>query len=329
MLFINKKVSAVVLTTLLVACSEDEVNRPPVPDLDFKEEMRQFVIGISNYAKGINPDFLILPQNGQEILTTDGELTSPLAIEYIAAIDGTGREDLFYGYDDDDQPTSTEDTDYLIDYLDLAEAQGIEVLTTDYCTTVSKINDSYTRNESKGYISFAADRELNGIPSHPSPIHNENNDDINSLADAKNFLYLLNPDQFASHDAFVTAIDNTNHDVFIIDFFFDDDALTVADLDKLKTKPNGARRLVISYMSIGEAENYRYYWQSSWKTSEPEFLDLPNPDYENNYKVHYWNKTWQDIIYGNDASYVKKILDAGFDGVYLDIIDGFEYFEDI
>lgn len=34
-----------------------------------------------------------------------------------------------------------------------------------------------------------------------------------------------------------------------------------------------------------------------------------------------------EIIYGNNNSYVKKILDAGFDGVYLDIIDAFEYFE--
>lgn len=317
------------LLLILFSCNEDEVNRPPVPDLDFKQEMRNFVIGISSYAKGINPGFLILPQNGQEILTIDGELDSPLEADFIAAIDGTGREDLFYGYDNDDQATSAEDRDYLIDYLDIAEGQGIEVLTTDYCTTTSKIDDSYVQNENKSYISFAADRELNAIPTHPNPIHNENDNAINSLADARNFLYLLNPDQFDSHDSFVTAIDNTNYDVFIIDFFFDDDPLTLSDLNKLKTKPNGERRLVISYMSIGEAENYRYYWKSSWKTGDPAFLDLPNPDYENNYKVQYWNKSWQDIIYGNDASYVKKILDAGFDGVYLDIIDGFEYFEEL
>ena len=312
----------------VTACGDDEVIRPPFPDLDFKQEMRDFVIGISDYAKGIHPDFLILPQNGQEILTTDGELTSPLATDFIAAIDGTGREDLFYGYDNDDQATSTVDRNYLIDYLDLAESQGIEVLTTDYCTTTSKVDDSYVKNEAKKYVSFAADRELNSIPSYPNPIHNENTNDINTLGDAQNFLYLLNPDQFASREAFVTAIDNTNYDVFIIDLFFDEDGLTTADLSKLKTKPNGARRLVISYMSIGEAENYRYYWQSVWKTGSPDFLDLPNPDYRNNYKVQYWNTEWKAIIYGNDNSYLKKILDAGFDGVYLDIIDGFEYFED-
>ena len=36
---------------------------------------------------------------------------------------------------------------------------------------------------------------------------------------------------------------------------------------------------------------------------------------------------WQKIIMGNDGLYQKKILDAGFDGAYLDIIDVFEYFE--
>jgi cysteinyl-tRNA synthetase len=52
-----------------------------------------------------------------------------------------------------------------------------------------------------------------------------------------------------------------------------------------------------------------------------------NPEWEGNYKVKYWEKEWQDIIFGNEDSYLQKILDAGFDGVYLDIIDAFEYFE--
>jgi len=31
---------------------------------------------------------------------------------------------------------------------------------------------------------------------------------------------------------------------------------------------------------------------------------------------------------GNSEAYLKKTLDAGFDGVYLDIIDAFEYYEE-
>jgi len=36
------------------------------------------------------------------------------------------------------------------------------------------------------------------------------------------------------------------------------------------------------------------------------------------------NPEWQAIIF----EYEDRILNAGFDGVYLDIIDGFEYWEE-
>lgn len=52
-----------------------------------------------------------------------------------------------------------------------------------------------------------------------------------------------------------------------------------------------------------------------------------NPDWPGNYKVKYWNEDWQKLIYKNNDSYLNKISTAGFDGVYLDIIDAFEYFE--
>jgi len=80
-------------------------------------------------------------------------------------------------------------------------------------------------------------------------------------------------------------------------------------------------------MSIGQAENYRFYWQPEWNSDKPAWLDAENPNWEGNYKVRYWEKEWQDIIFGNDSSYLKKIIDADFDGVYLDIIDAYEYYE--
>jgi len=85
--------------------------------------------------------------------------------------------------------------------------------------------------------------------------------------------------------------------------------------------------LVVSYMSIGEAEDYRFYWQSSWSSNSPAWLKAQNPDWPGNYKVEYWDSDWQQVIYGNNSSYLQKVLNAGFDGVYLDIIDAYEYFE--
>ncbi len=100
---------------------------------------------------------------------------------------------------------------------------------------------------------------------------------------------------------------------------------------------NGVEVLVTDYCSTHSkmddsylknfAKSYISFSASEREKDKPDWLDKENPDWEGNYKVWYWEKDWQDIIFGNDNSYLKKILNAGFDGVYLDIIDAFEYYE--
>ena len=291
--------------------------------------MKAFVQDISAYAKGQNPNFAIIPQNGIELATTDGNEDGAPDQTYLNAIDGNGQEDLFFGYDFDDQATPTVDNMYLRELLDISKNAGNTILVTDYVSTTSKMDASYQKNATAGYISFAADhRELDNIPSYPSQIINENSEIITNLAQAKNFLYLINPEPYASKVAFINAVTATNYDVLLMDLFFKDGtAFTTTEVNQLKSKANGGKRLIISYMSIGEAEDYRYYWKSEWITNPPSWVKAVNPDWAGNYKVEYWDSDWQNIIFGNDSSYLKMILDAEFDGVYLDIIDGFEYFE--
>jgi cysteinyl-tRNA synthetase len=314
---------------MITACGDDDdnVNTEDVVS-EHKQKMRNFVQGISQYAKNIDNEFIIIPQNGPELVTIDGNEDGNPKTEYLNAIDAVGREDLYYGYDDDNVATPTSESAYFIAFLDICKLNGVEVLTTDYCWDHSKMDDSYSKNEEKGYTSFAApDRELNVIPDYPSNPYNENSNDINSFADVKNFLYLLNPENFSSKQEFINAVNETNYDVIIMDLFFDDIEFTSTEINQLKLKNNGGKRLLISYMSIGEAEDYRYYWDNSWSVGSPSWIQAENPDWEGNYKVKYWESEWQDIIYGNDESYLKIIIDANFDGVYLDIIDAFEYFE--
>jgi cysteinyl-tRNA synthetase len=297
-------------------------------DVDFRREMREFVIEISKYAKGQKPNFIIIPQNGIELITGSGESHTALKTDYLNAIDGVGQEDLFYGYASDNQPTASSESDYLTAFLNRCEQNSVEVLVTDYCSTHSYVDDSYVQSQSMDYISFAApDRELNTIPDYPVNPHNMNIDDVESLDQAKNFLYLLNPEKYATKDDMLYDLRYTNFDVLIIDAFFDGEILTKNDLVSIKEKDNDGERLVIAYMSIGEAEDYRYYWSQTWNNNPPEWLTEENPDWEGNYKVEYWHDGWKNIIYGSVNAYLDRILDAGFDGVYLDIIDAYEYFE--
>lgn len=295
----------------------------------YRQEMRNFVIGISQAAKEDHPGFLIIPQNGIELVTIDGEADGAKAMDYLNAIDANGQEDLLYGYNNDNEATLGEERDYIIDFLNVSRNSGNKILVTDYCSTPLKVDDSYAVNQSRNYVSFAANRrELDHIPNYPNPIYAENDDDILAMTQVKNFLYLINPANFTSKSDFIDAVTATNYDLVIMDLFSADNlAFTAGEIEELRIKANGGSRLVVCYMSIGEAEDYRYYWNPLWNSAKPEWLDAVNPDWPGNYKVKYWEPAWQDIIYGNEDSYLSKILNAGFDGVYLDIIDGFEYYD--
>jgi len=324
-----KKITLILCIPFLIsACNGDDESLVPA-GVDVRQEMRDFVIGISQSAKAAKPVFFVIPQNGIELISSNGEEDGALNTAYLNAIDGHGQEDLFFGYVNDNEITPSVDNSYLRTFLDRSKAEGNTILVTDYCSTPSNMDASYSQNNTAGYISFAADeRELNQIPAYPSLIYNENNATVTSLSQVKNFLYLLNPSNYNSKTDFINAITATNYDLLTMDLFFSDGTeFTASEINQLREKANGGKRLVISYMSIGEAEDYRYYWQTSWNTSKPTWLDAENPDWPGNYKVKYWDKEWQAIIFGTSTSYLQKIIDANFDGVYLDIIDAFEYYE--
>lgn len=123
-------------------------------------------------------------------------------------------------------------------------------------------------------------------------------------------------------------------DLVVVDYSADGSADTEfkpADVAAMRRRPDGGTKKVIAYMSIGEAENYRFYWNDAWakKKTQPAWMDDENPDWEGNFKVRYWDPAWQAVILGSPGAYLDKIIAAGFDGVYLDIIDAFEYWQDV
>ncbi|MGQ2983932.1 endo alpha-1,4 polygalactosaminidase [Flavobacterium sp.] len=315
------------LLLVLAGCgSDDTPNENNNEDRDHRQDMRDLVIGISQAAKAVNPNFAVIPQNGIELVTANGEQGGAPATAYLNAIDGNGQEDLFYGYNDDNVATPSATTNYLRSFLDVSKNAGKKILVTDYCWSADKVTDSYTKSQAADYISYAAeDRNLTIIPD--SAPYNENVDVITSLAQAKNHIFFINPVNFNTKQQFIDAVTATNYDVVIMDLFMNDESFAASEVNQLRNKANGGKRLVICYMSIGEAEDYRYYWQNSWNNDRPSWIAAENPDWPGNYKVKYWNAEWQALIFGHSDSYLTKITDAGFDGVYLDIIDAFEYFE--
>ena len=138
--------------------------------------------------------------------------------------------------------------------------------------------------------------------------------DDSAWQDADSWVYQL-------QEADTEALANTDYDIVVIDYSkdgTDDEAYTHEQIQSLQD----SGKIVLAYFSIGEAEEYRFYWQDAWKNDPPAWLGPENKDWEGNYKVRYWQDGWW-----NDAllPYLDRIEEAGFDGVYLDIIDGYYY----
>ena len=178
-------------------------------------------------------------------------------------------------------------------------------------------------------------------------------------------------------------------DVMVVDYSIsgdDSSRLSASTIRRLQKKADGSRRLVLAYLSIGEAEEYRFYWKPEWieaapaaseaaeagkggggradaaapraeqsdstgrpmarsgkpadmpSSTAPATADKParrhsptaptwlgdeNEAWSGNFAVHYEQPEWQAIFLDGPGSYLARIVEAGFDGVYLDRVDAF------
>jgi endo-alpha-1,4-polygalactosaminidase (GH114 family) len=163
--------------------------------------------------------------------------------------------------------------------------------------------------------------------------------------------------------AYIEQLAASKWDAFYIDAHFSDmGALTREEVETLKRKPQGGRRQVIAYLSIGTTELYRWYVDPVMINPSPRsFLrgtvengtfiparerfknaGIPNWMLWSAYRGQYasestplwWHPQWRDIIvrggspyknpgfnhsqFADGRSSIDRIVDMGFDGVYLD-----------
>ena len=143
------------------------------------------------------------------------------------------------------------------------------------------------------------------------------------------FAYVLQADSFAkTKPAAVERLASSARDWIVLDAAFSSDTpWERTDLDAIRRGQTG--RKVVAYISIGEAEDYRPYWRKEWGTRKnltaaaPAWLGTENPEWKGNYRVKYWHAEWQKLM----LAAIDDAMARGFDGVYLDIVDGFETFE--
>jgi cysteinyl-tRNA synthetase, unknown class len=274
------------------------------------KKMQEFIIDISQFARKQKRDFIIIPQNGSELAFENADPNKPLHQAYLKAIDGIAIEELFYD-------EKGEADDYRIGNLKKLPSDK-KIIVSEFLkdsTLFEKVNQD---NLNAGFIPFIRTADNYHYHLLPTIRNNENKDDISKLADVKNFLYLINADDFDTKKDLINSVAQTNYDLVLIDLYYYSFPYTKAELEQLKKKNNGGKRLVICYLNIGAAENWRNYWQSDWKLGNPKWLKKNYKGYDNEIYTEFWHSDWQKIIVGNEDSYMQKIINAGFDGVFLD-----------
>ena len=143
------------------------------------------------------------------------------------------------------------------------------------------------------------------------------------------FAYVLQANSFAkSKSAVIERLAASGRDWIVLDANFDGvTSWAQADIDAIRS--GHVDRKVVAYISIGEAEDYRPYWRKEWGRNgkltpiAPAWLVVENPYWKGNYRVKYWNAEWKKLM----LAAIDDAMARGFDGVYLDIVDGFEPFE--
>lgn len=303
--------------------------------VDYREEMRRFVQSISAYARKQKKNFAIVAQNGLELLNKiEGlEESKPRpapARAYMHAIDGILVENLYYGFRQLDRPLPPNRHKRALGLLAQAKRAGLKILTVDYALDSLHLEDAYKRSLDAGFVPFVAPArgyDLSFLPHNPARPIDENPDNILSFPAVRNFAWLMDSAPYGTESQFAMRMHETNYDMLLINVNHGRAMLSQRAVETLKYKKLGARRLVFAHIDIGTAAAYDYFWKPDWKEGSPTFVSVPvkgNPDL---YRVEYWKPEWQQIITGNTNSYIQGALFLGFDGVVLDGLDAFQYFE--
>ncbi len=191
-------------------------------------------------------------------------------------------------------------------------------------------------------------------PTGPPPVASGQ---VPRLSEVKNWGYQL-------QGIDIDRVANSPYELVVVDYSRngeDSGTFSREQVARMQRRPDGSRRIVLAYMSIGEAEDYRFYWQEDWvrtfsvltpdaapandtrlplrqpgersvvtrpfrvpKVTAPAWLGAESDDWVGNFHVRFWDPEWQSVILTSANSYLNRILDAGFDGVYLDRIDAFQ-----
>ena len=306
--------------------------------INMREEMRKFVQSISTYARNQKPNFIILANGGLDLLVKRDPIeetrVSP-ARTYMRALDGIVQEGLFFDVARKERPFGAppleERQKSMLGKITFAKRNGLKIFSIDFGSTKAVVDAAYKQAKKRGYVSFVANAptaDTFELPKYPPRPFDENPSNILALNMVRNFAVLRNSVPFGRMDQFALKMHETNYDMLAVEVFHGRKPLSRQAVETLKYKKIGAKRLVLAYMDIGSAASYYYYWRPEWREGSPPWIVAAMRDDPDRYNVEYWQNEWQQIFVGDTSSYIYGLIAQGFDGVIIDGLEAYTFFED-
>jgi cysteinyl-tRNA synthetase len=84
-------------------------------------------------------------------------------------------------------------------------------------------------------------------------------------------------------------------------------------------------KIVLAYLSLGQAEVSRDYWQPEWMVGQPDFLMTMDPRYNQGFIVKFWTPEWQDILLNYTNTHIAPF---GYTGILMDYMGEYKNFVD-
>lgn len=315
------------------------INSAYIPD--YQELIREYVYSFGTFRDNKKPEFRIIIADGLELLTrsqwendledlhrselsgakTDDERfllklfspENPIKVNspnrrFINSINGLFFKNRFCSQEK--KPIDFEKIS------NLAKEFGLNIFSIEHCFSENEKKFALEENlklNIPAHVDLDSDKKYDTIGNIEN-IYQENIENIDTLNKVKNILILTNTRNFSDKDLFIEKMGKTNYDMIVIDpFFHFKNPFSSDDIQSLKSKRIGSRRLVFAHLNIAIAEDMRPYFEPTWKLGKPKWLRFQSKENPAGIIVDYWNKEWKKIV----GIYFRSVMDLGFDGIVL------------
>lgn len=317
----------------------------PETILNYRDLMRNNISMLSDYARDFNPNFQIILHEGGDLLSkslweyhlegyerarAQGINTSDPS--FLASLKQMG---ITSPYNPGTRAAAFRKHINAVAYNDLyctprkldkeLQETGLSFLAISHCPNLAsygKAAELSVKDKLLFYGFIHPDQAFRHLAKQP--IINENARNIFKVDEAENFSLLLEDKGYKSKAEMLEEIRNSNYDILIVNPLFHDKVpFTAEEVNAMKYKKNGARRLILAEQNISEATSGAYYWQDEWEIGKPSWLRRLSFANENGIITEYWHRDWQKVM----AEHFKSIIMTNYDGVFMTGVNNYRYFE--